>query len=198
MMSSHLVKVERPMKRSERTRQALLAAARTLFSTQGYEASTLEQVAEEAGLHVQTLYRHFPNKRALATADTRLVLDELEEALATRETGVSTFDVWRQLVKKYADRSQAGPSKHLPFSVVALDYVFSVADYVDILASGLAQDFGDSRDNRRPFLVACMLKAANDVVALKVRKPGRKGALTTQLLEVVDDVEAFCKKPQRP
>ena len=40
-------------------------AAAGLFIHHGYAATTLEQVAEQAGVAVQTVYFHFGNKRAL-------------------------------------------------------------------------------------------------------------------------------------
>ncbi len=53
-------------RKKERTRHALVDAAYELFSTHGYQATTLEEVAELADVHVQTLYRYFPTKESLA------------------------------------------------------------------------------------------------------------------------------------
>lgn len=47
------------------TRQALLQAALQVFSTQGYAATTLEQVARAAGVTRGAVYWHFSNKAAL-------------------------------------------------------------------------------------------------------------------------------------
>lgn len=41
---------------------AVLDAALALFSTQGFRATTLRQIAERAGLSVGNIYHHFPNK----------------------------------------------------------------------------------------------------------------------------------------
>lgn len=45
-----------------------MVAAIDLFASKGYEETTLESIAKKAGLHVQTLYRHFPTKSDLAAA----------------------------------------------------------------------------------------------------------------------------------
>ena len=45
----------------------IVAAARSLFSAEGASA-TLAQVARRAGVGTATLYRHFPNRQALALA----------------------------------------------------------------------------------------------------------------------------------
>ena len=46
-------------------RQAILAAARSLFRTRGYAETTPEAVAEAAGVKPATVAKHFPNKADL-------------------------------------------------------------------------------------------------------------------------------------
>src|SRR3954468_17423762 len=47
------------------TRGRIIAAAPAQFVRRGYGATLLEQVAEQAGVAVQTVYFHFGNKRTL-------------------------------------------------------------------------------------------------------------------------------------
>jgi AcrR family transcriptional regulator len=47
------------------TRRRIVAAAAEHFVSRGYGATLLEQVAERAGVAVQTVYFHFGNKRTL-------------------------------------------------------------------------------------------------------------------------------------
>lgn len=51
--------------RAERTRRKLLDAAYDLFCASGYEATTMQQVADKAGMAVQTLYLRFGTKDQL-------------------------------------------------------------------------------------------------------------------------------------
>ncbi len=52
---------------ARRNREALLAAAEQVFSDEG-AAAPLDHVARRAGVGRGTLYRHFPNRQALAVA----------------------------------------------------------------------------------------------------------------------------------
>lgn len=68
---------------AERTRELILDAAIALFAEQGYDESTLEQVAERAGVSISTLYRYFPTKDLLVLAPVALH-GQMAEALAVR------------------------------------------------------------------------------------------------------------------
>ncbi|GGT92314.1 TetR/AcrR family transcriptional regulator [Actinomadura citrea] len=60
--------VKRPDKRAERSRRTrgkVIEAARELFVAQGYGATSLQEVADRAGVAVQTVYFVFGNKRTL-------------------------------------------------------------------------------------------------------------------------------------
>jgi AcrR family transcriptional regulator len=70
--------------RSERTRVALRRAALARFQAQGVEATSAEQIAEDAGVTLRTFYRHFPSKHDLLFADYDSGLQWFRGALAAR------------------------------------------------------------------------------------------------------------------
>ncbi|WP_062215431.1 TetR/AcrR family transcriptional regulator [Streptomyces sp. NBRC 109706] len=51
--------------RARRTHEKIVEAARELFVAQGYGATSLQQIADRAGVAVQTIYFVFRNKRTL-------------------------------------------------------------------------------------------------------------------------------------
>ncbi|MDO9409802.1 TetR/AcrR family transcriptional regulator [Patulibacter sp.] len=65
-------------------RERLVVAAVDLFVEQGYDATTVTEIAERAGVTKSTFFRHFPDKRELLVAgqDTlsRLLADGIAEA----------------------------------------------------------------------------------------------------------------------
>ena len=68
------------------TRQAVLDAARDLFLSQGYGATTIDQVAARAGVSKPTVFTAVGNKQALLAAvrDVALAGDDLPVAVADR------------------------------------------------------------------------------------------------------------------
>jgi AcrR family transcriptional regulator len=60
------------------TRSAILEAARRLFAKQGYAATAVRPIAEEAGVAVQTLYTTFGSKQGLLLALVDAVREESE------------------------------------------------------------------------------------------------------------------------
>ena len=53
---------------AEGTRRVIVTSARKLFGTHGYGATTLEAIARDAGVAVQTVYANFGTKRAILLA----------------------------------------------------------------------------------------------------------------------------------
>ena len=62
-------------------RTAVVAAALDLFARQGFEATSVEQIAQAAGVSRSTFFRQFGGKEDVVFADHEVLLDELREWL---------------------------------------------------------------------------------------------------------------------
>lgn len=81
----------RPLRRdAARNRSELLAAAGRAFVERGVDAS-LEQIAQDAGVAVGTLYRHFPTRADLVVA---VYEDKIGAFLARRDELLAREDAW--------------------------------------------------------------------------------------------------------
>jgi AcrR family transcriptional regulator len=58
------------------TKREILNASLDLFSTQGFEATSISQIADRVGIRKASLYSHFESKQAILDA---LVKDILEK-----------------------------------------------------------------------------------------------------------------------
>jgi AcrR family transcriptional regulator len=76
----------RRAERSERTRQRILHAATALFADKGYAATTIDAIAVDADVAVETVYARFGNKLTLLRAI-------LESAIAGNDHGVDILDL---------------------------------------------------------------------------------------------------------
>jgi len=67
---------------AQATREAILAAARKLFTAEGYDSSSIDEIAAAARVTSGALYHHFRNKREIM----RAVFAALEAELKNRIT----------------------------------------------------------------------------------------------------------------
>ncbi len=61
------------------TKQEILNAALDLFSAQGFEATSISQIANAVGIRKASLYSHFENKQAILVAIVKEVLERYAE-----------------------------------------------------------------------------------------------------------------------
>ena len=61
------------------TKQEILDAALDLFSVQGYEATSISQIADAVGIRKASLYSHFEGKQEILDVLTRAVMEQYEK-----------------------------------------------------------------------------------------------------------------------
>lgn len=69
-------------KKAQRTRERIVDEGLALFARDGYEATTMESIAEAAEISASTLYRAYPTKDSVILAPIRKYIDELCGAFA--------------------------------------------------------------------------------------------------------------------
>jgi AcrR family transcriptional regulator len=73
-------------------RERLVLAAVDLFTEQGYDATTVAQIAERAGVTKSTFFRHFPDKRELLVAGQETLSQLLAEGIAEAPAEASPLE----------------------------------------------------------------------------------------------------------
>lgn len=90
------VKAKAGSEQSSDRRNQILAIAAKLFAARGYSATTVRDIADEAGILSGSLYHHFSSKEAIAREILRSFLEALakqyEEILAAELSVQETFD----------------------------------------------------------------------------------------------------------
>lgn len=93
--------------RKQRTRARLRAAAMRLFSEQGYDRTTVDQIARAAEVSHTTFFRYFQTKEQMVISDD---LDEvIVRELAAIPPGLDRFALIRQIIVRMYDLAAADP-----------------------------------------------------------------------------------------
>ena len=77
--------------KSDETTALILKAAAQVFSENGYRASTMQMIAERAGLVPSGIYYYYSGKKELLEAVADYLISHLED---------SVFERWRALIEK--------------------------------------------------------------------------------------------------
>lgn len=97
----------RTEKRKQQTRESIIRVALDLFQRQGFDGTTMDQIAAEADIARKTLYNHFPVKEAivddyvreLSTDLARTSREELHQLPDTRSRLLAALDTAYQWVE---------------------------------------------------------------------------------------------------
>ncbi|WP_283136562.1 TetR/AcrR family transcriptional regulator [Rhizohabitans arisaemae] len=111
-----------PARRSERSRQAILDAARELVCEVGYAKVTIESIAARAGVGKQTIYRWWPSKGAVIfDSFLALSVNAEDQGISLPDTGDIEADlklVLRATVAEFADPDFEAPIRALNSEIV--------------------------------------------------------------------------------
>ncbi|MEV0236730.1 TetR family transcriptional regulator [Nonomuraea sp. NPDC050786] len=87
----------------EDTRSRIQEVALRLFTEQGYEATSLREIAEELGVTKAALYYHFKTKDDIVASLVDGRLAQLDELLEWFKGQPKTTETRRELVERYAE-----------------------------------------------------------------------------------------------
>ncbi|CAO5242090.1 TetR/AcrR family transcriptional regulator [Frankia sp. AgKG'84/4] len=103
-----------------RTRRALqaeiMAVAFDLFDQQGFEATTINQIAERAGLSRSSFFRYFATKEDVVLLGIEERGLRLHDALAARPADEAPWQALRQALRLVAAEGAANPDRTLRLS----------------------------------------------------------------------------------
>lgn len=93
------------------TREKIRAVALELFAEQGYEKTSLREIAERLGVTKAALYYHFKSKEDIVASLFHDVQQEVEKIIAWGDAQPRTLATRRELIRRYAamTRDKGGP-----------------------------------------------------------------------------------------
>jgi AcrR family transcriptional regulator len=96
-------------RKKRETSEAIQVAARRLFAAQGYAATTVQQIADEADVSERTLFRYFESKEDLLLPDVVSFFGAVESAIRARPIDETPLTSIFEALTLVTDRSGLGP-----------------------------------------------------------------------------------------
>ena len=163
--------------RAEQTRARIMDAAYRLFTQHGYEATTMQAVADEAGVAVQTVYFTFHTKAALVmTIEVRAVGGEDQEWREQQQ---------RQLIEERDPRNVV--ALWVAGSATVLNRITA---FVALLGANLQMD-AESVERRARARDRWFQLLIDRLVALNALKPGLAPSRALDIARAVTRVDAY-------
>ncbi|MCX4998492.1 TetR family transcriptional regulator [Streptomyces longwoodensis] len=101
-------------RKKQRTREALLRAALELFTTRGYERTTVDDVADAVGVSQRTFFRYFAGKEEAAFAVQDLVEERFVAAVRARPADETPLQALRHALTEGWDTLSEGVEDVVP------------------------------------------------------------------------------------
>lgn len=184
-------------RKKRRTRQLIADEALALFAAQGFQDTTIRQIADAAEVSPRTVSAYFPAKEALVFSDHDEVFDQLEERLADRPEGELAADTLRaflvaMLEEHGPDAEHSRSVRELVESDPALRiYERGLQERAErIVAAAVAADLGLPEDDLVPHMVGAATIATLDAMGRRM-KEGDPAEFEPQALRLIDEAMAF-------
>jgi AcrR family transcriptional regulator len=181
------------IRKAARARRQYAAAARRLFRERGYEATSLEDIADAAETSVSTVLRYFGSKERLALASHVEALERFR-TIAADPGPTPTIERWRAFVAEIASAEDStaerwAEDRNLIASEPAINRLNAhiQRSYQDILAEAFAREAGvDPTSDLYGQLLAALLVAGNEAVFRRWLATGGERDLVATVVGVVD------------
>lgn len=181
-------------RKKAKTYDQISEVAQTLFAKQGYDETTLEEIAAAADVHKRTLLRYFPSKAHLVLHRRVKLLEDFKEAVADRDK-ISVLDVWRDHVVMHAavvtKRGDRLNTTRLADDVPELnrELMHVQSEYRDIIQEALAAEFPDHPDGELiSHVAAAALVGGNFSLAAACERRHNYAGLDKSLLRIIEIV----------
>jgi AcrR family transcriptional regulator len=182
-------------RKKQQTREAVARAGIELFVERGYDATTLAEIAEAAGVSTRTIFAYFPSKEDILFASFQTMREGLGRALAERPGGEDALTTLRDFILFGHTKTEL--DRKLDRIIGSDETLLShkrarISQLQELLAAAIADDLGAGPDDLRAQIAAASLTAAFEV--LERRDRGLSASYTTEdVAAAIDPVISFVR-----
>ena len=184
-------------RKKRKTRESIVEAAMGLFETNGFEATTIAEIAAEAEIAPRTFFAYFPAKEDVVFHDFELALAAMRERFADRPAGQNAIDALREwIAAMVAETDPNDERERMRRALINSTETLSDHDralqghFQDALAQALREDFGEHGELRAEMVAAAAVAA---LAALTQNADGSKANLGEDPMAVVDEALTFVR-----
>jgi AcrR family transcriptional regulator len=181
-------------RKKQKTRETIISVALTLFAQQGYERTTIAEIAAAAEVSPRTIFAYFPSKEDILFCDLPGIQERLARALRERPEGATALDALRDFI---AGSFSPDDNDMLRKRILASDetlqrnYWARFAPFEQLMVEAIAEDLHAGPDDIRPRIVAAALAAAFSAVHDPAATP--ESFSPEHAMAVIDDVMGFLR-----
>jgi AcrR family transcriptional regulator len=151
-------------------RDRLAQAAFDLFNERGYEQTTIDDIAERAGLGRATFFRHYRSKEDVIFPDHDRLLEQVRDRLRSTSHGTAlaaVADAVRLVLLHYLDEGDLARRRYALTSTVSAlrdREIVSVARYQRLFREFIAAQMPDPAALQAELMAAAVASAHNHVL----------------------------------
>ena len=186
-------------RKKAQTRERIHKEALRLFERQGFETTTIAEIADAADVSPRTVFVHYATKEDLVFGDIDGALTAFEAALRARPPGITTLEAIRSWLR-HAATGWLEPDVELQLSLanqvpaIAERKLYVAERFRAPLTAALASDLDAPADDLRVQMAAAVVAAgllrAEALVGEHVRST-RSLPPPERIDEILDQVERF-------
>jgi AcrR family transcriptional regulator len=146
-------------RKKQQTRERLTASALSLFRSVGYNAATVEMIADDADVSVTTFFRYFESKEDVFLSSVGPLIDRIESAIRDRPANVSVIRALRGVIENQISEfdHKDAHAEHMEVDAVP-ELRDRIREYEDrirrAIAEAYAEQLGEAPTSLRPRMLA--------------------------------------------
>jgi AcrR family transcriptional regulator len=187
-------------RKKQRTREAIVEAALSLFEERGFDHVTIADIAEAADIAPRTFFGYFPSKEDVVFADFPMVLEGLGTRLAERSADETAIDAIRAWIRGLLDergvvdeRERCRKRVIVESEALAAHNRALMGRVEELLAEHIARDLGDRPDDVRPRMIASAVIGALGALDVKGNDEFDPPPTQEEALAMVDEALTFLR-----
>jgi AcrR family transcriptional regulator len=171
-------------RKRQRTRETIARVALELFDRQGFQETTIPQIAAAADVSPRTVSAYFPHKEDLAFPAADAEFEAFDARLRDRGPDETAMDALRGFIRMLvAEEGELASERHTRRRVIRADDSLRAHElrYMrrvqEILAAAIARDLGVSADALEPRMAAAATLTVFDLLGEDYKTAGPAEAL---------------------